>query len=130
MDIEFKRGRKADDDRIILINTDGAEAITIPDVGLLVNQLALNETRINDHLDWDKYDFYFGNFINDAIEHGHNDVDWSNPQHVPALKAALAEVELALDDVDARLLDEAQTQLQAWQAADPNPNPYQGDVDE
>lgn len=125
MEIRFTKGRKDHPlDRIIHVNIDGDEAVTIFRVGLLINQLALNERRVNDYLDWDKHDFFFGEFIKEAVEHGFDEIDWADPEYEDDMRECCKRWQVAEEMIDDELIDKAQLRFMDWENQPENPEPY------
>jgi|TARA_Y100000310_G_scaffold138112_1_gene137002 hypothetical protein len=77
MKISFKKGKKTEGDKIILIEAN-KESISMMDLASMVNQFALNELIIIDE-SWqfsrDKH-FWYANLMERAIEDAKNNVDW------------------------------------------------------
>jgi len=112
MKIDYTKGIKNNKDRKIWIKTDEqdnekGEVITIFKLGLLVNQLAINERTIH-NIDWDIYPFYFKDFIIQAIEDAIHNIDWAEPENKEYVEKILYKFKLKLENIDYDLLRRTQ----------------------
>ena len=78
MKIKFKKGNKADGDKLFFIETKGEEAFHHGRLLTLINQLAINEWLIYKAGKWDDKgkDFLFPLAVDDAIEKGKQGIDF------------------------------------------------------
>lgn len=111
MKINYTKGSKGSKDRKIWVETskqnDNGEPITIFRLGLLVNQLAINERKIH-NLDWSRFPFYFRDFIDKTMKDATEGIDWAEPENEEHIEEICSKYMLGSESIDYKLLRRTQ----------------------
>lgn len=118
MEINYSRGRKHTDDRIIYVTAD-KENVTMFRVSLLVNQLAINEEKIHPYtwqaskleLTGKGLPFFFEELMYQAANDGKKGIDWADPAFEDRILEVFRSFKLRKENIDYDLLNRAQTRL-------------------
>lgn len=108
LEIDWIKGKKANEDRLYLITTRGKESITIFRLALLTNQLAINEVEIKPWLDITKEHLYFEDLIRAAIQDAKNGVNWAEPENETHVIGLCENYHLPNEKIDYDLLRKTQ----------------------
>lgn len=107
--ISYEPGSKNEKDRLIKVDTLGGEvAVSIFRVALLVNQLAVNEKKINAYVFEEGLPFYYERVIKGAIEHAKRGIDWAEPENVKHIEELCEENDISRESIDYDLLSRTQ----------------------
>jgi hypothetical protein len=112
MKIDYKKGKYGPNDRTIWIKTDNhseeGEIVTIFRLGLLVNQLAINERSLRDPKFWSKCPFFFKEFIQQCIEDAIDGKDWAEPENEDYIEKICYKYGIKTENIDYDLLRKTQ----------------------
>lgn len=119
MKIDYKKGKYGPNDRTIWVKTDNhskdGEIVTIFRLGLLVNQLAINERKLKDPEFWDRFPFFFKEFIQKCIEDAIDNKDWAEPDSLKHIEEICYKYGLKTENIDYVLLRRTQQRkLSEW----------------
>jgi len=107
MKIILKQGRICNGDKIITIETKGAEAFSHSKLMTLINQLSKNEYLVYKDGKWDEKgkEFLFPLAVNEAIELGKKGIDFLDENHERELKMFCKKHYLKFEDFRQSRLD-------------------------
>ena len=106
MRIDYMKGKKCNGDRIILITTKEKEGVTLFKLGLLLNQLGINEHNIVKQNNYKT--FLFKKFIQEQLDDIEKEIDWALPENQRHIKKTCEKYHLKLEGINKKLLKQTQ----------------------
>ena len=125
MKLIYEKGRKGNGDRILKMTTTNREGnpierepFSIYKIALLLNQLSINEWKINSEKIKRSGKFFFGNAVKEAIDMAEKGIDWALEENIDNVKKWCEDWMLHFENIEPELRRVYQSKLEDFKNED------------